>query len=169
MTKPTAKGSYQVAEVIYKNLSYNNKVENKQVFSFGAQAAAFKALAEAQPNATFEVEVKKNQQGYNDWTAVKPSNGNPEPKTTQGSTGAQRTSTYETPEERAQRQVFIIRQSSLGHAISTLSVGAKSVKADEAIKVAEQFTNWVMGIKDPGPSGFDDLPDFDPSFTPQVD
>lgn len=166
-TKATAKGSYQQLEVTYKNLSYQGKVESKKLMSFGANAGAFKVLAEAATGSQWEVTVVKNAQGYNDWTAVAPSSqapaGAPSPQTgAQARTQPGQTrSTYETPEERAQRQILIVRQSSLSAAIATLSVGAKSVKPDEAIAVAKQYENYVFDVKDPGPSGFEDLPDFD--------
>lgn len=165
-TKPTAKGSYQQLEVTYKNLSYQGKIESKKLMSFGANANAFKTLADAPTGSQWEVTVVKNAQGYNDWTNVSPSAGAaataPAPQGAQARTQPGQTrSTYETPEERAQRQILIVRQSSLSAAIATLSVGAKAVKPDEAIAVAKQYENYVFDIKDPGPSGFEDLPDFD--------
>ena len=166
-TKPTAKGSYQQLEVTYKNLTYSGKVESKKLMSFGANASAFKVLAEASSGQQFEVTVVKNAQGYNDWTAVAPVTSpdraeaaRPLPEKTQMGR-----STYETPEERAQRQILIVRQSSLASAVSTLAVGAKTLKPEEVIAVAKQYENYVFDVKDPGPSGFEDLPDFD---VPQV-
>lgn len=172
-TKPTQKGSYQQLEVVYKNLTYQGKVESKKLMSFGANASAFKALSAATPGSSYDITVTKNPQGYNDWTAVAPASG---PAPAAESAGKPQTtssprSTYETPEERAQRQVFIIRQSSLTNAIATLSVGAKAVKPDDVIALATKYTNFVTGVKDPGPSGFDDLPDYDTAAfeAPQVD
>lgn len=160
-TKPTAKGSYQQLEVVFKNLSYQGKVESKKIMSFGANAAAFKALSGAKAGDNFEVTVTKNAQGYNDWTTVTASTGEA-PATKPASTASTPArSTYETPEERAQRQVLIVKQSSLSAAVSTLSVGAKSLKPDEVLELAQRYTDWVFGVKDPGPTGFDDIPDFD--------
>lgn len=162
-TKPTAKGSYQQLEVTFKNLTYN-KTESKKIMSFGAQGPSFKALVDAQAGSQWDITVTKNTQGYNDWTSATPSNGATE-SSTPAAAAAKGTapvrSTYETPEERAQRQVLIVKQSSLSAAVSTLSVGAKSVKPDDVIELAQRYTDWVFGVKDPGPSGFDDLPDFD--------
>ncbi len=162
-TKPTTKGSYQQLEVTYKNLTYQGKVESKKLMSFGANAAAFKALAEAPAGSQWEVTVVKNDKGYNDWTTVVASTGAAAPPQAAVAAKTQlgARSTYETPEERAQRQVLIVRQSSLSAAVSTLAVGAKAVKPDDVIAVAKQYENYVFDIKDPGPSGFEDLPDFD--------
>jgi len=170
-TKPTAKGSYQQLEVTFKNLTFN-KTESKKIMSFGANAGAFKVLAEAQSGQVYEVTVVKNAQGYNDWTSVVPSTG----EATTASAPANKSaapaarSTYETPEERAQRQILIVRQSCLNVSCNTLAVGAKSLKPEEVIAVAKQYENYVFGVEafakaSPGPSGFEDMPDFD---VPQV-
>lgn len=165
-TKPTAKGSYQQLEVTFKNLTFN-KTESKKIMSFGANAGAFKVLADAQAGQVYEVTVVKNAQGYNDWTAVVPSNGEATPASAPANKSAAPAarSTYETPEERAQRQILIVRQSSLSAAVSTLAVGAKSLKPEDVVAVAKIYENYVFDIKDPGPSGFEDMPDFD---VPQV-
>lgn len=166
-TKPTQKGSYQQLEVVYKNLTYQGKIESKKLMSFGANAGAFKTLSEAAAGSTWEVSVVKNAQGYNDWPTVVASNGAAAEAAPQAinsakaAVGAGARSTYETPEERAQRQILIVRQSSLSAAVSTLAVGAKSVKPEDVIAVAKQYANYVFDVKDPGPSGFEDLPDFD--------
>lgn len=162
-TKPTAKGSYQQLEVVFKNLTYQGKVESKKIMSFGANAEAFKVLSDAQAGTQFDVTVTKNAAGYNDWTTVVPSTGGSAPATTaaKSASNASPRSTYETPEERAQRQVLIVRQSSLSAAVATLSVGAKSLKTADVIAVAREYENYVFDIKDPGASGFEDLPDFD--------
>lgn len=161
-TKPTAKGSYQQLEVTYKNLTYQGKVESKKLMSFGANADAFKALANVQAGQLYNVTVVKNDKGYNDWVAVAASTGESSaaPAASKAATSAGR-STYETPEERAQRQVYIIRQSSISSAIATLAVGAKSLKPEDVLAVAKQYENYVFDVKDPGPSGFEDLPNFD--------
>lgn len=162
-TKPTSKGSYQQLEVTYKNLTFQGKVESKKLMSFGANSAAFKTLSPAQAGQVFNVTVVKNAQGYNDWPTVTQVTGEAAPQTggaVARSQPGQTRSTYETPEERAQRQILIVRQSSLSAAIATLTVGAKTVKPDEAIAVAKQYEAYVFDIQDPGPSGFEDIPDF---------
>lgn len=166
-TKATAKGSYQILEATYKNLTYQGKTESKKIMSFGANGPAFKALADAQPGSTWEVTVVKNAQGYNDWTSVQPATGTAAPaapnKVTNNSAPAARSS-YETPEERAQRQVLIVKQSSLGHALTLLCTGAKSApKLEEVLDTAQKITDFVFGVQktDPGASGFEDMPNFD--------
>lgn len=151
ITAQGAKGPYQTLEVAFKNNTFG-KVESKKVMPFGAQKAVFDALANAQTGSTFDITVVKNDKGYNDWTAAKqavPGSINNATAVTSAKPTAgnavQVKSTYETPEERAKKQVYIIRQSSLSAAIGSLSVGAKSaLKSSDVIAVAEEYYAWVM-------------------------
>ena len=173
-TVPTAKGSYQVADVAYKNNSFQGKVEGKKIMSFGASKNTYAVLSIAQPGDSYEIEVVKNDKGYNDWvsatkggavaaTAATPTAGKAATASPRG--------TYETPEERAQRQVLIVRQSSLSSAATVLTAGVKTPPdADAVVSLAKRFEAYVFGTEsvkqDGGASGFDDLPDFE---IPQVD
>jgi len=157
LTAQGAKGPYQTLEVAYKNLTFQGKVESKKVMPFGAQKAVFDALANATVGNVFEITVVKNEKGYNDWTSAKQAapgapgleaavgNGSiNNAKPTMGQT-TQVKSTYETPEERAKKQVYIIRQSSLSSAISMLTPGAKSpLKVSEVVDIADELFAWVM-------------------------
>jgi hypothetical protein len=175
-TKPTAKGSYQVADVAYKNLTFQGKVEGKKVMSFGNTAAAFKTLATAQPGEIYEVSVVKNDKGYNDWVSMQKAVAGAVPQgdnlNVQGQVGGSRPasaaprSTYETPEERAIKQVYIVKQSSVSNAIATLSVGAKKLEPADVLKLAQEYTDFVFGKaagKNTG-TGFDDFPDVPDEF-----
>lgn len=166
-TKPTAKGSYQQLEVTYKNLTFQNKVESKKLMSFGANATAFKTLSTAQAGQVYTVEVVKNAQGYNDWPSVTAGAVIQEPTKPQADVQkAPIKTTYETPEERAQRQILIVRQSSLSSAVSLLTTAVKTPpKPSDVIAVAKEFETYVFGLDvaaaSGGATGFDDLPDFD--------
>ena len=168
-TVPTAKGSYQVADLAFKNLTYQGKVEGKKIMSFGAGKPSFEVLATAQPGEIYDVTVVKNAAGYNDWTAmVKGVAGNDAAPTVQAAskgavasspTAAVRSS-YETPEERAKKQVYIIRQSSVSSACTALSVGAKTpVKFEDVLDFAKKIEKYVFDM-DLGADAFQDVPDF---------
>lgn len=153
-TKPTAKGSYQQAEVAYKNLTFQGKVEAKKLMSFGAQKDTFTVLATASPGSVYEVEVVKNAQGYNDWVKISKSEGNTNsvPTAAAPSRATNATSTpskaggWETPEERAKKQIYIVRQSSLSAAVATLTVGRKTeLKPEEVIGLASKYEAFVFG------------------------
>ena len=167
-TTPTAKGSYQTADVAYKNNSFQGKVEGKKVMSFGATKDSFTTLATAQPGESYEVTVVKNDKGYNDWVSMAKATAgasSPAAAPSKAPNAAPR-STYETPEERAQRQVLIVRQSSLSSAVNTLTAGANTPPSVESvIALAKAYEGYVFGT---GASGFDDLPS-DIVEIPQVD
>ena len=66
-------------------------------------------------------------------------------------------SSYETPEERALRQVLIVRQSNISSAVALLSVGGKSaLKVEDVLVVAKQLEQYVFGTE-PDTSGFDTM------------
>lgn len=180
-TMPTKSGSYQTAEVAYKNNTFQGKVEGKKIMSFGATAGSFKTLSSAQSGETFEVEIIKNDKGYNDWVAMVPANtGAPSPQAAPAGVGTINNfsnkpagavatrSTYETPEERAAKQVYIVKQSSISAAINTLSLGAKKLEPDAVMKLAQTYADFVFGKASAGPSGFADLPDFPENEFPEV-
>ena len=57
-------------------------------------------------------------------------------------------STYETPEERAKKQVYIVKQSSINAAIQLLSVGAKQPPSTELVLTeAQKFVDFVFAEK----------------------
>lgn len=152
-TKQGAKNSYQVLEIAYKNLTFQGKVEAKKVMSFGSQAEAFKTLVTAAQGSVWDVEVTKNDKGYNDWVTVTKGSVSDAQTTVKShvaptsSTGSATRGGWETPEERAKRQVYIIRQSSLSTAVATLTAGAKTPpKKGDVIELAREFEAYVLGI-----------------------
>lgn len=166
VTKPTKVPgkTYNSLEVAFKNLSFGGKVEGKAIMSFGATAEAYKVLALAAQGDVFDVDIIKNQAGYNDWVSAKKATGTvgaAQPASTSSMTSASTSgyttspkSTYETPEERAKKQVYIIRQSSLSNAIAALSVGAKAPpKVEDITKVAGIFEDFVFGTQSEVDSG----------------
>lgn len=165
-THPTQKGSYQMADVAYKNLTFQGKVEGKKIASFGVTKDSFTTLATAQPNDVYEVNVVKNDKGYNDWVSLAKGSADASNtvSTPAASTGyataasAPRTSTYETPEERAKKQVYIIRQSSISSAIAALSCGTKSApKVGEVLEYARHLEAHVFDLN----VSFPDVPEFE--------
>jgi hypothetical protein len=159
--------NYTFLDLAYKNLSFQGKVEGKKIMSFGATEAAFKTLATAQSGEVYDVEVVKNGAGYNDFVSAKKSDGTVSAQPAKVSVGVNSTSvtapprsTYETPEERAKKQIYIIRQSSLSTATDIVSVGAKKVDVKEVIETAKQLEDYVFGkTSTPTAEAFDDLED----------
>lgn len=173
-TVPTAKGSYQTAELAFKNLTFQGKVEGRKIMSFGASASTFKALSAAPTGSVWDIVVVKNDKGFNDWTSATPAvAGAPEQAPTPPMAGqpasynkaaAPARSSYETPDERAAKQVYIIRQSNLNAAVAALTPGAKApLKSDDIFALAKQFENYVLDIPakeiKAEQSGFDTMQD----------
>lgn len=105
-----------------------------------------------------EVTLTKNARGYDEWAAVSLATGNAAPASTGSTTTSTATrvtgSNFETKEERARRQVLIVRQSSLSNALE-FHKNAKSPSFDEVIETAQRFTDWVF---DEGSDTTSDLP-----------
>jgi hypothetical protein len=160
-----AGSTYQSLELAYKNLSQGGKVEGKKVMSFGDSAAAFKALVDGKPGEQFSVENKKIGDF---WVWVGASRGVGEDKKEVGHYNAKSNATpapksnYETPEERAKRQVLIVRQSSLSAAIESLKDGKKALDRNEVVELAQFYVDFVFqqeqGIVEKAPDFDDDIP-----------
>jgi len=147
--------SYQSIEVTYKN--EQGQVANKKLMSF-SNPSVFNYIKELTKGAQVNVTTTKDANGYWQWTGIggDGSVATPESKPTTG--GRVTGSNYETKEERAARQILIVRQSSLSSAVELLGTG-KSVA--EVIATAKQFEEYVFG-KDANPTkevNFDDLED----------
>lgn len=153
-SNPTNKAGkpYSKLEVAYKNLTFQGKVEGKTLMGFGDTKDAHDVLILSQPGDVFEVEVKKNDKGYNDWLSATKSNGNvasarPASSNTPSSVAPSTAprSNFETPEERAKKQVYIVRQSSISNAIALLAIGSKSrPDVKEVIDAAKQLEAYVF-------------------------
>ena len=151
--KPTAKGSYQELEVTYKD--DQNKTGSRKIMSFVKESkAAYDVLVNASNGETYDVSMTKmpgrDGKDYWVWTNATRGQANAQGNSVPARTGSGQTSpgtrgSYETPEERAARQVYIVRQSSISSAVAVLGTGAKSPpKADEILKLAKQFEDFVF-------------------------
>lgn len=137
---------YTALEVVYKDSS--GKVANKNLMPFGDSKGAFESLKGAQAGVTYDVTAVKNAAGFWDWVNATVSTG-PAPAATKAggnsfSGGAK--SNFETPEERAKRQVLIVRQSSISAAVGALTPGAKApLDPKQVIETARLFEDYVFG------------------------
>lgn len=164
-TKPTAKGSYDQLEIIYKNLTFQDKVEKKLIMSFMFKEV-FNILSKATFGQTYYIDRVKNDKGFWDWTKASTTNETTEdvPMAAQPVANAVKApsvspkSTYETSEERAARQVMIVRQSSISSAVAMLAAnGGKKNTPEEVLAIAKEFEAYVMGIEKKNPEDFSDL------------
>lgn len=163
-TKPTAsgKGTYGIMTVTFKNTG-TGKIEAKKLVSFGQSASAFQLLEAAVKGNTYEIESVKGEK-YWEWVSAARYDGVP-PAPTAPATSAATGSTsyksnYETSEERATRQIMIVRQSSLANAVALLGAGASPAAV---LQLAQSFVDFVVNGPVVGPtavsSNFDDMSD----------
>jgi len=150
--------TFQQLEVAYKN--EQGQPQLKKLISFSNPNVYKAAKTWVKGDVVNVTTVKNEKTGYWDWVGLEGDGAVGEIKqasaTVGTSTGTRVTgSNYETKEERAARQVYIIRQSSLSTAVELLGQG-KSV--EEVINVAKQFENYVFS-KDKGIDAINELED----------
>ena len=140
----TSVKKYRQAEVSYTR---DGKDETRKILSF-VNTKVFATL-ESLRNFPIDVNVVmvKNDKGYWEWTDIEMAPQGVKEDAKPNVKGKVIGSNYETPEERARRQVYIIRQSSISSAIEFIAttnvVEGKATVAD-VIEVAKAFEAHVM-------------------------
>lgn len=161
-----SKGKYSQCTVTYR--APDGKVEAKKLVSFGPASPVFKVLKDASVNDVFEVKSEKilnekDQKEYWYWTeAVVTGKVEMGKGSSNGGATVSPRSTYETPEERARKQLYIVRQSSIAQAIQLLSLQEdKEADVDSVLDYARQFEAFVFqGESASAAKGFE-LPDIE--------
>lgn len=147
--KKTAKGGYTLLTINFRDST--GKVASRNIMSFIAKEV-FNAFQDAKQNEIFEVEEGTNEKGYKEFTSAKSTGsfdqGNPVSGPHNTATGSPTPkSNYETSEERANRQVLIVRQSSLSTAVDYIkAVGNTKAKVSDIITIAKQLEGYVFGV-----------------------
>ena len=146
---------YQSLEIMYKN--DQGQAQSKKLMSF-ANPAVFKAAQEWQKGDVIHVSTEKDANGYWQWTAVgdaettsdnRGDNAVPPQAKASAPTTRVTGSNYETKEERAARQVMIVRQSSLSNAVATLALERNepsTASANDVISLAKLYEGYVLGL-----------------------
>ena len=146
VTKSSVKGTpYKMVEVQFVS---NGRAGKYMLNSF---TPAFATIRAAAPGAEYEITTKQSGE-YTNWdtaTLVEASKASPEGSKAAPAKPFQ--STYETAEERARKQVYIVRQSCLGHAIE-FALGRTGMNPDldleGVLKLAKQFEAYVFDMGD---------------------
>ena len=136
------KGTYGKLTVAYRN--DQGKLAEKPLLSF-TNPAVFKAFESAQ--AGDEINVKSEKVGdYWNWTGLLAENETSSSPQAPANTATRATgSTYETKEERALKQRYIVKQSSISAAVAILTVGAKTAPSTkDVIALADEFVEYVF-------------------------
>lgn len=135
--------SYGILQVAYRS---DGKLQEKKLMSF-SNPQVFKHIEGLSKGDVVNVKTEKDANGYWQWTAIEDGTAAPKATTSNASAPTRVTgSNYETPEERAKRQQYIVRQSSLTTAISILGVGAKSLDKQQVLSLAEELEQWVFRV-----------------------
>jgi hypothetical protein len=158
-TKTGSNGkSYNALTITYRS---NGKVAEKKIMSFAAPEV-YKWFSTANKGDSVDVvSVKNEKTGYWDWTSIGTGGGEVAQQSKPASAATRVTgSNYETKEERAIRQRYIIRQSSVSSAIAALAVGAKaSPKADEILTLAKTIEEYVFSQPEELKVGINEMED----------
>lgn len=135
------KGKYSMAVVHYDQ---DGQSKEKKLMSF-TFPDVYKTLVNANVGDAYDIKAEKDGKFWN-WVQATLVGGAGTPATTTG--GSTTTTTrggWETPEERAIKQVYIIRQSCLSTAATLL---AGKGKAADVVEVAKQFEAYVHGVQE---------------------
>ncbi len=145
-SKPGKNGKqYNCLNVAYKG--DDGKVAGKNVTEFSK--AAYSVLSNALNGEVYTVTSVKNDSGFWEWSKVEHSTATTtvEPMQTNKAYASPK-STYETPEERAIKQVYIVRQSSISNAIAFVKEQTKKPTVHEVLAIAKQFEEYVFNSGD---------------------
>ncbi len=144
--KPGGKG-YQKAAVVH---TYNGRNQTQNIMSF-ANPQVFSIVKNLKAGDVIDVDITKNDAGYNQWAKVSRAEDGDvvtEPTKTATTGGKVTGSNYETREERAARQVLIVRQSCLAQAVASYGPVVEGTPVDRILERAQQFTFWVFQTPD---------------------
>lgn len=147
VTDTPGKRPYKVAEVAYKS---EGKTKGMKVLDF-VQREVFQTLVSInpQPGDILDVEFSQNDKGFWQFASVaKGEKAEGDSSTVVGSrSNTVSKGNWETAEERAKRQVMIVRQSSLSTAVSLAEANKAKVTVDDVIATAKIFEAYVMGTE----------------------
>jgi len=152
-TKPAKSGTYTQLDVAYKRVD-TGKIEGKKVMSF-VNKEIFNLFSKASGGQVFDITTEKVGE-YWQWTEASLSAGGAgvasnAPAAKSFSSSPAPKSTYETAEERAKRQILIVRQSSLAQAVDILSVnpGKDKLALEDVLHLADKLVSWVFETAPP--------------------
>jgi uncharacterized ParB-like nuclease family protein len=123
----------------------DGKSSKKTLVAIGETKAVMSAFREDNAvGAQWEIDLKttdKDGQTYYNWVGAKKVEGGAQ----EAKKVYQAKSTYETPEERARRNVSICRQNALTNAVNHLSAKDGKTTVAEILKVAREFAAFTSG------------------------
>jgi hypothetical protein len=157
---------YTVLDISYKNVTFQDKVESKKHNQYGDKTV-YATLKDAKKGDVFTILREKDDAGYWQWVGIEqgenaPMAAAPNKAAPQAATAAPK-SNFETPDERAKKQVYIIKQSCLGYAIESLKTDKKNPTPQEVMDLAQVYVDYVMGVN---PNAVAKLPELEEDDIP---
>lgn len=149
-------GTYPGCRLAYRDDqgALKEKPFHNNVFKFNQSLKT--QLSNIKPGEGFVAEVEKQGEFWN-WQSVQAASAAPVvadkdvPATGKATPYQAPKSTYATAEERAQTQIYIVRQSTLTQAIALCAANAPYFKKErttaDIISIAKEFESHVMGIE----------------------
>ena len=142
VTTPPGK-TYQVCELGYR--TDDGKTKGMRIFNIVKNRAIFEAASNAKVGDVLEAQFQQSEKGFWEFGRLAATGEKQATTAVSNSNAPAPRGNWETSEERAAKQDFIIRQSSISSAISFFE-GAKARPAvEDILKVADQFRNYVFG------------------------
>lgn len=145
-------GTYQGSRMAYRDSNGALKEQNFTVQTLKFNAALKNQLDQLEVGKNFTMVKEKegdfwNVKGIYAEGAAPPPNPSSTKSTTDAVSSPAPRSNYETPEERAQKQVYIIRQSAINAAIALAGVTKKTTNIKDILSTAKEFEAHVFGIE----------------------
>lgn len=135
-----SKGKYNQMVVNYNN---DGKQGTRKVVSFGDSESVYNMLKTANSGDAFEIKLKKDGKYWN-WVGGEPLGKEDVVTGVTVATSGKRSGDWETREERAARQVYIVRQSSLSNAITYYQASESMPSPETIIELAKMFERYVF-------------------------
>jgi hypothetical protein len=136
------RNKYDKAEVVH---TANGQSRTQKIMSF-SNPAVFNVVKNMKPGEEYDITVTKNDAGFNQWAKVDRASNDDSAGAPVGSTKSvparTNVSTYETAQERAIKQLYIVRQSSIANAISYHKEDTATV--EDILATAQQFVDFVF-------------------------
>lgn len=138
VSKPYKDGKYFKMDVKYNR---DGKDSSRKLVAVGDTKKVFEVIKDAEKGEVWDITVKQDGEYWNWVDATKAE------KAVAASGGRVSKSTYETPEERAKKQLSITRQFAINASIA-MGCGKPQSVAD-VLKTAQTFVDWVYQLDEP--------------------
>lgn len=151
VNKTVAPKGYEIVELVYK--TDEGKVKQMKMFGF-LKKDLFAVAANSKQGDVLEASFQQSDKGYWEFGSLKAtgetttldvSNPSTVGSATLGGVSGSTKGNWETSEERANRQVLIVRQSSLSNAVAYFEAAKQKPSVEDVVSVATQFETYVLG------------------------